>query len=180
MLLLLTLFSKEADLESLLDALRIFLRSFDFTFNELPVDNFVIVTEPMEEPLLETLGEVGSLDSKPFEEQLEVTVDDTEDFSDPEQEDGRDLSLDAFEWGLTEPEVVFVTELCTPVDTKSLLLTGDMVTPSLLLHLVGVPTEDPKSFPIASSTLSLPKSLLESIECLLVASSLVSLIFLYT
>lgn len=84
MLLLLTLFSKEADFESLVDALRIFLRSFDFTFNELPVDNFVIVTEPMEEPLLETLGEVGSLDSKPFEEQLEVTVDDTEDFSDPE------------------------------------------------------------------------------------------------
>ena len=140
--------------ESLLDAPRMFFRSLDFTFNELPVDNFVIVTEPTcFEPLVGP-GELGSLVSEPFEEELEVPVDDNVDFSDPEFKDGSNLSLDEFEQLLGE-------ELCGPVDIESLHLTGEMVTPSFLPLFGGVFDVEPKSLPIASSTLSLFESLLD-------------------
>ena len=156
------------DFESLLEALRIVLRSVDFTFNELPVDNFVIVTEPIDDPLLAP-DELGSLESRFFEDKLEVTVEDIEDLSGPEEEDGNSLSLDVFEWVLVKLEETFEEELCDPVDISSLLLTGDMVTPSFLPHFVGVPpVVDPKSFPIASSTLSLFESLIGLSTCLLV------------
>ena len=174
---LLLLLSNDDDFESLFDdALRMFLRSLDFTFNELPVDNFVIVTEPMEEPVLVT-DELGSLESRPFEDELEVTVEDADSLSDPE--DGRSLSLDAFEWTFDEGEEVFDEQPCTPEDTSSLLLTGDMVTPSFLPHFVGVPAVDPNSLPIASSTLSLPASLLGLNNVLLLLFSLVLETFLY-
>ena len=148
--------SNAVALESLLDAPRMFLRSFDFTFNELPVDNFVIVTEPMEDPLVGP-GELGSLVSEPFEGELEVTVDDNVAFSDPEFKDGSNLSLD----GLDGFEQLLDEELFVPVDIESLHLTGEMVTPSFLPLFGGVFDVEPKSLPIASSTLSLFESLLD-------------------
>ena len=64
-------------------------------------------------------------------------------------------------------------------DTRSLLLTGDMVTPSFLPHFVGVPPVDPNSLPIASSTLSLLEALFDLNKCLLLLPSLVLETFLY-
>ena len=169
---LVLLLSNEAGFVPLLDALRMFLRSFDFTFKELPVDNFVMVTEPIDEPLLAP-GELGSFGSKPFEDEVEVTVAESEVLSDPEQEDGNSLSLDTFEWTFAEFEEAFEEEVGIPVVIRSLLLTGEMVTPSLLPHFVGVAPADPaKSLPIASSTLSLCDSLIDLNKCLLVVPSL--------
>ena len=150
----LLLLSNDVVFESLLEAPRIFLRSFDFTFNELPVDNFVIVTEPMDDPLVGP-GELGSLVSEAFEDGLEVTVDDIVDFSDPEFKDGSNLSLDELE----ELDESFDEELYCPMDIESLHLTGEMVTPSFLPLLEGVFDVEPNNLPIASSTLSLFKSL---------------------
>jgi hypothetical protein len=172
--MLLLLHSNDEDFESLFDALRMFLRSLDFTFNELPVDNFVIVTEPIDDPVLAP-GELGSLESRPFEDELEVTVEEADGLSDPE--DGRSLGLDACEW--TVDEEVFDEDPCKPEDPRSLLLTGDMVTPSFLPHFVGVPAVDPNSLPIASSTLSLLESLFGLNKCLLLLPSLVLETFLY-
>lgn len=171
---LVLLLSNEPGFDPLLDALRMFLRSLDFTFKELPVDNFVMVTEPMDEPLLAP-GELGSFDSKPFEDEVEVTVAQSEVVSDPEHEDGNSLSLDAFafEWTFAEFEETLDEELGIPVVIRSLLLTGEMVTPSLLPHFVGVAAPDPaKSLPMASSTLSLCNSLLDLNKCLLPVPSL--------
>ena len=150
----LLLLSNEVTFESLLEAPRIFLRSLDFTFNELPVDNFVIVTEPMDDPLVGP-GELGSLVSEAFEDGLEVTVDDIVDFSDPEFKDGSNLSLDELE----EFDELLDELLYDPVDIESLHLTGEIVTPSPLLLFGGVLALEPKSLPIASSTLSFFKSL---------------------
>ncbi len=80
----------------LFDPLRMFLRSLDFTFKELPVDNFVIVTEPIDEPV-DALEEDGIFDSKALGTETEVIVGDDDDFSDSEHEDGKSLSLDALE-----------------------------------------------------------------------------------
>ena len=150
----LLLLSNEVTFESLLEAPRIFLRSLDFTFNELPVDNFVIVTEPMDDPLVGP-GELGSLVSEAFEDGLEVTVDDIVAFSDPEFKDGSNLSLDELE----EFDELLDELLYDPVDIESLHLTGEIVTPSPLLLFGGVLALEPKSLPIASSTLSFFKSL---------------------
>ena len=172
---MLLLLSNDECFESLFDALRIFLRSLDFTFNELPVDNLVIVTEPIDEPALDP-GELGSLESRPFEDELEVTVEESNGLSDPE--DGKSLSLDAVEWTFDEVGATFDEETCTPEDTTSLVLTGDMVTPSFLPHFVGVPPVDPNNLPIASSTLSLFESLLDLNKCLLLHPSLALVTFL--
>ena len=149
----LLLLSNDGELESL-EAPRIFLRSFDLTFNELPVDNFVIVTEPIDGPLVDP-GELGSLDSETFEDELEVTVDDKGGFSDPKFKDGCNLSLDELE----EFDELLDELLYDPVDIESLHLTGEMVTPSPLLLFGGVLALEPNSLPIASSTLSFFKSL---------------------
>lgn len=72
-----------------------FLRSLDFTFKELPVDSFVMVTEPIDDPAV-VVQEDCIFDSKVFGiDAEEVTMGDDDDFSDPEHEDGKNLSLDA-------------------------------------------------------------------------------------
>ena len=171
----LLLLSNEVAFESLLEAPRIFLRSLDFTFNELPVDNFVIVTEPMDDPLVGP-GELGSLVSEAFEDGLEVTVDDIVDFSDPEFKDGSNLSLDELE----ELDESFDEELYGPMDIESLHLTGEMVTPSFLPLFVGVLDVEPNNLPIASSTLSLFKSLFGLCKLLPLLPSLYPRTFLFT
>ena len=112
----LLLLSNDWELESL-EAPRIFLRSFDLTFNELPVDNFVIVTEPIDGLLVDP-GELGSLDSETFEDELEVSVDDKGVFSDPKFKDGCNLSLDELE----EFDELLDELLYDPVDIESLHL----------------------------------------------------------
>jgi hypothetical protein len=128
-----------------LPLLRMFLRSLDSTLSELPVDNFVIVTDPD----VETGGEV-----------LVVVIDGA--VEEEEEEEKEEEEEEKEEEEEVEEEEEAAVQCLLEVAVESLVeeedLTGDIVTLlSRLLDAEAAATEEAppaNSLPMASSTLS--------------------------